>query len=361
MIEFINQKCYNLNSDEPKTNLKEIKEIKKIKNQIKKVNLYKRNTKKVIDNVLDIIYAFEGIIFGGFIRDELIELLPGENLLSRRNNLSNINCFLDKNIITRFKNILNLLLCKQLKICELKHNHYFSIHKNSNKSENVYVHNISFIPILTNSKEKFLKFSLNIIGCDNLSVNSFINPNIMENLPYFKLIDMTTNILFKNKNFMSFINLKDEFKFNCFNEVDNILQFVNNQIKKKCLTILPINKYQTHRSKDDLQRIFYRVKKMIQRGWGVKQELNNCPTFVLTKYGKLRETFPLLDSNNDEKLKRVLNEKECSISKNEFSKNTYVVVTHCMHGPFCAESFEELTKNSNSECVYCPICRTKLL
>lgn len=354
MIEVINQESYDLNSNDSK-------ELKKKQNLIKKNRLYKKNTKKVINRVIDIIYAFEGIIFGGYLRDELIKLLPGECFISRTCNLSNINCFIDKKMFISFKNILNLILCKELKICELKHSYYYSIHKNSDKSENVCVHNIKFIPKFTYCKEKFLGFNLNIICVDQLNVNSFINPNVMEHLSYFKLIDMTTNILFKTKNNLGVINLKDEFKFNCFDDIDNIFQFVNNQIENKKLTILPINKYQEHRSKDDLQRIFYRVKKMIQRGWEVKQELNNCPTFVLTKYGKIRETFPLLDSENNEKLKRVLNEKECSISKNEFSKNTYVVVTHCMHGPFCAESFEELTKNSNTECVHCPICRAKLL
>tara|TARA_B100000989_G_C19505650_1_gene456406 strand:- start:253 stop:1281 length:1029 start_codon:yes stop_codon:yes gene_type:complete len=305
----------------------------------------REETQKIIDTITDTVFSLDGIINGGYIRDRKNGLLPGETLFPEKiikdNTLpGDIDIVLNDSATEKrfIKTISAIFDNRMYKIANVNF-----IGDNNNTAYNTKCVTYKISPI---QEGAFFTFMIDIVIC---FTDTFFNG---------RNLDMTSNILFQTNDCERVrVPREPSPAKDCLDTISNRYEFITRQIQRGETTILPSGHGQ-YRSRNEILKMLERIKKMIERGWKIRQVLKKCSTFVVTTYSDRLDTFPSL-SKNDPAFNRIRDTSECPIMKEDFENNSLIVVTSCYH-IFSFVGFQKTVQSSGINSVRCPICKDKI-
>lgn len=295
------------------------------------VSLLRKNNmlNKLIDDVVLHIKAFDGDIYGGFVRDYRV----GNTLY-----VKDINCRLDNAVLLLFMQTLNV---------------YFDVEEVSVEIGGSFA-----------DYRKKIKVMLKDTETNSLSYASsrkpyiFIDIVIMSRIEFMRLpCDFDVNILTENSHSLYIRN-----PYNSLNKYSDRLNFVKERIENRlfcsvddCYTKTP----------EQILGLIERGFRMVMKGWIMDDILLGNKTWVLGQWSILNNQLKMIRKKYDkEKYDKMITMCECSICNEDFKSTDMIINTRCNHNfhwnDMCTsysvkcKGLKEWVKRGN---INCPICR----
>jgi hypothetical protein len=286
--------------------------------------------RKLIDDVLLHIKAFDGDVYGGFIRDYRI----GDTVYFK-----DINCRLDNAVFLLFMQTLNL---------------YFDVEETSVEIGGSFVDYRKRIKVMMKDSESNNIFYSGLQRKPYVSIDIVIMTRVeLMRLP----CDFDVNILAENAH-----SLYIRVPYNSLNKYSDRLSFIKNRVENRVFCSLEDSFTKTP---EEMIYSIDRALRMIMKGWVMDDTLLGNKTWVIAQWSILNNQLKMIRTKYDkEKYDKMVSMTECTICNEEFKSSDIIFNTKCNHSfhwnEMCAsytircKGLKEWVKRGN---INCPICR----
>jgi Ring finger domain len=296
-------------------------------------SLINKNTmlRKLVDDVLLHIKAFDGDVYGGFIRDYRI----GDTVF-----IKDINCRIDNAFLVLFMQTLNL---------------YFDVEEISIELGGSFVDYRKKLKVMMKENESNDIFYSGLV---QRKPYVYVDVVVMSRVDLMRLpCDFDVNILAENAH-----SLYVRVPYNSLNKYSDRLNFVKNRVENRefcslddCFTKTP----------EQIMCLIERALRMVMKGWVMDDTLLGNKTWVLAQWSLLNNQLKMIRKKYDkDKYEKMISMTECAICNEEFKTSDIVINTKCNHNfhwnEMCAsysircKGLKEWVKRGN---INCPICR----
>lgn len=284
---------------------------------------------KLINDVVLHVKAFDGEIYGGFVRDYRLG-----NILY----VKDINCRLDNAILLLFMQTLNI---------------YFDVEEISVELGGSFA-----------DYRKKIKVMLKDIEDTNLFYRSirkpyvFVDIIIMSRIEFMRVpCDFDVNILVENPH-----SLYIRIPYNSLNRYSDRLNFIKERIENKVFCSVEDSYTKTP---EQILCLVDRGFRMIMKGWIMDDTLLGNKTWVLGQWSIMSNQFKIIRKKYDkDKYDKMIAMTECSLCSEDFKSTDIIINTKCNHNfhwnEMCTthtakcKGLKEWVKRGN---ISCPICR----
>ena len=291
--------------------------------------------KKLIDDVMIHIKAFDGDIYGGVVRDYCVG-----NVVY----IQDINCRLDNSVLQLFMQTLFV---------------YFDVEEISVELGGSFADFRKKIKVMMKDKE-----NNNILYSTSSQRIPFVYVDIviMSRIEWMRLsCDFDVNVLAENSH-----SLYIRIPYNSLNKYSDRLNFVRNRIKDTTFCSLEDSYI---KSPEQIIGLIDRALRLVMRGWIMDDILLGDKTWVLSQWNVLNNELKMVRKKYDkDKYEQMICSAECAICNEEFQPTDIVINTRCNHNfhwnDMCAtylpnksvrcKGLKEWAKRGN---ISCPVCR----
>jgi len=300
--------------------------------------LYERNMlmKKLIDNVMIHIKAFDGDVYGGVVRDYSVA-----NVVY----IQDINCRLDNSVLHLFMQTLYV---------------YFDIEEITVELGGSFANYRKKIKVMMKDRE-----SDNILySSSQLQRVPYVYVDIvtMCRIEWMRLpCDFDVNVLAENSH-----SLYIRVPYNSLNKYSDRLNFVRDRIKDTTFCSLEDS---CLRTPEQVIGLIDRALRLVMRGWVMDDILLGDKTWVLSQWNVLSNELKMVRKKYDKnKYDQMVCNAECAICNEEFKPTDTVINTRCNHNFHWNDMCATYLPNKSIRCkglkewvkrgkITCPVCR----
>ena len=298
------------------------------------LSMFNKNNmlRKLLDDIVLHVKAFDGDVYGGFVRDYRI----GKSLY-----VKDINCRLDNTVLLLFMQTLNV---------------YFDVEEMSVEIGGTFA-----------DYRKKIKVMGKHVDDNNLFYSSLVTKKpyvyvdivIMSRVEWMRLpCDFDVNILAENAHSM-FIRVP----YNSLNKYSDRLNYIKDRVENRFFSSLDDN---NNKTPEQIVCSIEKAMRMIMKGWIMDDALLGNKTWVIAQWSLLNNQMRMIRKKLDkDKYDKMTSMTECAICNEEFKSSDIIINTMCSHNfhwnEMCTtyistrcKGLKEWVKRGN---INCPICR----
>lgn len=292
--------------------------------------------KKLIDDVLIHIKAFDGDVYGGVVRDYSVG-----NVLY----IQDINCRLDNSVLHLFIQTLYV---------------YFDVEEIGVELGGSFVDYRKKIKVMTKDMDSSITYSTS--SYKHKIPYVFVDIVIMSRIEWMRLpCDFDINILAENSH-----SLYVRVPYNLLNKYSDRLNFVRDRIKNTTFCSLEDNYMKTP---EQVISLIDRALRLVMRGWIMDDMLLGDKTWVLSQWNVLGNELKMVRKKYDkDKYEQMVCNTECAICNEEFKPTDIAINTRCNHNFHWNDMCATYLPNKAIRCkglkewvkrgkITCPVCR----
>jgi RING-like zinc finger len=301
--------------------------------------LYERNMlmKKLIDDVIIHIKAFDGDVYGGVVRDYSVG-----NVVY----IQDINCRLDNSVLHLFMQTLYV---------------YFDIEEITVELGGSFANYRKKIKVMMKDRE-----SDNILYSTSSQLQRvpyvYVDIVTMCRIEWMRLpCDFDVNVLAENSH-----SLYIRVPYNSLNKHSDRLNFVRDRIKDTTFCSLEDS---CLKIPEQVIGLIDRALRLVMRGWVMDDMLLGDKTWVLSQWNVLSNELKMVRKKYDKnKYDQMVCNAECAICNEEFKPTDTVINTRCNHNFHWNDMCATYLPNKSIRCkglkewvkrgkITCPVCR----